>query len=202
MPRSFAACSGSFEFPTVPNGVSIFTLSPFCETLACLIARWMTMPQVTIARIAMNTRTATTMRMILSALLPPFAGGAETGGAVTGVADAGGAATAAPHLLQNFVSGVRLAPQELQNAINHLVCTEMNRTPSISQFFSLKNAGTAAPIRYFLLKRRRAPGNEAQLTSQPEGNNNDGCRSRGQGTRDRPRKSTACRNPPSTAQAE
>jgi hypothetical protein len=46
-------------------------------------------------------------------------------GVVTGAADpaAGSgddARTATPHLLQNRVPGVRAAPQELQNAINHL----------------------------------------------------------------------------------
>src|ERR1035437_2236611 len=81
----------------------------------------MTMPQVTIPRTPTPTMTATTMRMILRALLPPLEGGA--GGRVVGVTPGadGPAATTAPHLLQNFVPAFRVAPQELQNAISHLV---------------------------------------------------------------------------------
>src|SRR5579863_8031970 len=76
-------------------------------------------------RIPTNTTTATTMRMTLRAP-PPAAGtgGAVTTGGVGGVTDgtapAGAAAEpriAAPHLLQNRVPGLRLAPQELQNAM-------------------------------------------------------------------------------------
>jgi hypothetical protein len=73
--------------------------------------------------------TPTAIRMTLSAPLPwpAFAGGTEVAGTglpVAGLAkfDAGEeASTAAPHLLQNRIPGVRLAPQELQNAINHLM---------------------------------------------------------------------------------
>jgi hypothetical protein len=76
----------------------------------------------------MPTITATTIRMIFRALLPPVgvgAGADGVGGELTLEAGApaatGAAATAAPHLLQNFVPGFRVAPQELQNAIRHLV---------------------------------------------------------------------------------
>jgi hypothetical protein len=76
----------------------------------------------------MPTITATTIRMIFRALLPPVGVGAGADGvgdeltleAVAPVGT-GAAATAAPHLLQNFVPGFRVAPQELQNAIRHLV---------------------------------------------------------------------------------
>src|SRR6516164_5242412 len=65
-----------------------------------------------------STKTPITMRTILRALLPPVLGG----GAGTGRAAAAGAsAMTAPHLLQNFVPSARLAPQELQNAIGHLL---------------------------------------------------------------------------------
>src|ERR1700690_4157661 len=76
------------------------------------------MPRVTTPRIPMPTTTATTIRTILRPLPPPVGGLAGT--AVTAVAT-GPAATAVPHLLQSFVPGVRTAPQELQNAISHLV---------------------------------------------------------------------------------
>src|ERR1700693_4422448 len=79
------------------------------------------MPTVATPRMQMPTMTATTIRTTLRALLPPV--GAGAGAAVveaTAAAD-GPAATAAPHLLQNFVPGFRVAPQELQNAISHLV---------------------------------------------------------------------------------
>src|ERR1035437_4148191 len=79
------------------------------------------MPTVATPRIPMPTITATTIRMILRALLPPVGAGAG-GGAVDVTPAAGGPdATAAPHLLQNFVPSFRVAPQELQNAINHLM---------------------------------------------------------------------------------
>jgi hypothetical protein len=62
--------------------------------------------------------TPTMIRMILSALLPPLDGG---GAGVIGWAEAAGApVTAAPHLLQNFVPSLSVAPQELQNAMVHL----------------------------------------------------------------------------------
>src|SRR5271165_6719723 len=66
---------------------------------------------------------AITMRMILRALLPPpvEAGGAGGRGDNAAPGATGPAGTAAPHLLQNFVPAVRAAPQELQNAIGHLV---------------------------------------------------------------------------------
>jgi hypothetical protein len=67
--------------------------------------------------------------MILRALLPPVrAGGAR--GAVEAAGDAGVlalAVTADPHLLQNFGPGFRAAPQELQNAINHLEASGKDR---------------------------------------------------------------------------
>src|SRR5690349_15765701 len=70
----------------------------------------------------MTTITATAIRMILSALLPPVEGGGAGGITVEG--GAGVAATAAdccaPHLLQNFIPSLSVAPQELQNAITHL----------------------------------------------------------------------------------
>jgi hypothetical protein len=51
----------------------------------------------------------------LRALLPPVGAG---GGAIeVGLGAVGTAEAAAPHLLQNFVPGFRVAPQELQNAI-------------------------------------------------------------------------------------
>src|ERR1700687_4749644 len=75
------------------------------------------MPTVATPRIQMPTSTATTMRTTLRALLPPVGAGAGTGAVeVTPGADSPGA-TAVPHLLQNFVPGFRVAPQELQNAI-------------------------------------------------------------------------------------
>jgi hypothetical protein len=66
-----------------------------------------------------TTITATTIRMILSALLL-LAGGA--GGRETGEDGAAGAAEAAgaPHFGQNLAPASRLLPQELQNAIGHL----------------------------------------------------------------------------------
>src|SRR5690349_12967334 len=69
----------------------------------------------------MTTITATAIRMILSALLPPVEGGGAgiAVGGGTGVA-ATAADCAAPHLLQNFIPSVSVAPQELQNAITHL----------------------------------------------------------------------------------
>ena len=66
----------------------------------------------------MKTMTPTTMRMILRALLPPLEGG---GPGVIGWAEAGAPVTALPHLLQNFVPSLSGAPQELQNAMLHLV---------------------------------------------------------------------------------
>src|SRR5258708_24975677 len=60
-------------------------------------------------------------RMMFKGLRAPGGGGG--GGEMVGgtVGAAGPAATAVPHLLQNFVSGFRVAPQELQNAMHHLV---------------------------------------------------------------------------------
>src|SRR5579863_5405652 len=87
--------------------------------------RHATKPAEARPRIPTKTTTATTMRMTLSAP-PPAAGtgGAATtagvGGATDGTATPGAAAEpriAAPHLLQNRVPRVRLAPQELQNAM-------------------------------------------------------------------------------------
>src|ERR1700686_1880099 len=75
------------------------------------------MPTVATPRIQTPTSTATTIRTTLRALLPPVGAVAGTGAVeVTPGADSPGA-TAAPHLLQNFVPGFRVAPQELQNAI-------------------------------------------------------------------------------------
>src|SRR5271169_6612721 len=74
-----------------------------------------------------------TTRMILRALLPPVVGVGGGGVGAPPGAD-GPAATAAPHLLQNFVSAVRVAPQELQNAISHLVGRDIStRRESIPQ---------------------------------------------------------------------
>src|SRR5579864_3737934 len=83
------------------------------------------MPHVTIPRMLTPTTTPTTMRIILSALLPPRVGGGAgrgvcDGSAVAGDMPAGFPVTAAPHLLQNWVPAFRVAPQELQNAIGHL----------------------------------------------------------------------------------
>src|ERR1039458_676895 len=98
------------------------------------------MPTVAMPRIPRQTTTATTIRMILRALLPPVAGGAGRGLVMTG---AGGAAVAAPHLLQNFVPSVRAAPQELQNAINHLVGGEVSaRRASIPQNVRTRRTST------------------------------------------------------------
>src|SRR5271165_4579751 len=78
-------------------------------------------PTVAMPRMPRPMMTATMIRMILRALLPPLDGGGARGAvAVTPGAD-GPAGTAAPHLLQNFVPSFRVAPQELQNAISHLV---------------------------------------------------------------------------------
>ena len=63
------------------------------------------------------------MRIILRALPPPV--GVGPGAATEGAGVAAGTGVdvvwAAPHLLQNLVPVVRAAPQELQNAISHLV---------------------------------------------------------------------------------
>src|SRR5208337_2100139 len=80
----------------------------------------MTTPHVTIPRIPIPTITAMTIRITLRALLPPVGGAAGAGGGCTEAAG-GAAAAPAPHLLQNFDPGSRVAPQELQNAIGHLV---------------------------------------------------------------------------------
>jgi hypothetical protein len=77
------------------------------------------MPTVAMPRIPMPTMMATTMRITLRALLPPIGAGAGVG-TVDGTPGADAPATGAPHLLQNFVPGFRVAPQELQNAIGHL----------------------------------------------------------------------------------
>ena len=71
----------------------------------------------------MPTITATTMRITLRALPPPVGAGAGGGAVDVTPGEDAPTATAAPHLLQNFVPGFRVAPQELQNAINHLVLT-------------------------------------------------------------------------------
>src|SRR5271167_4842715 len=90
-------------------------------------------PTVATPRIPTTTMTATTIRMILRALLPPVVGVGGGGVGAPPGAD-GPAATAAPHLLQNFVSAVRVAPQELQNAISHLVGRDIStRRESIPQ---------------------------------------------------------------------
>src|SRR5438477_8153112 len=91
-------------------------------------------PTVTMPRIPMTTMTATTIRIILRALLPPVgAGGAGIGGRAADVAP-GAVATAAPHLLQNWVPGLSVAPQELQNAISHLLGGDVSaRRASIPQ---------------------------------------------------------------------
>src|ERR1700722_4088164 len=77
------------------------------------------MPMVAMPRIPTRTMTATTIRITLRALLPPV--GAVAGAVEVAPEIAIPAGTAAPHLLQNFVPGFRVAPQELQNAISHLV---------------------------------------------------------------------------------
>ena len=72
---------------------------------------------------------ATMIRTILRALLLPAGGGATGTGVGTDAGVAGDAPTGGrvlammgtPHLLQNRVPGTIVAPQELQNAINHLV---------------------------------------------------------------------------------
>src|ERR1700733_3133253 len=85
------------------------------------------MPTVATPRIPRPMITAATMRMILRALLPPVGVCAGAAGVTPGAAAlaATGAdaseATGDPHLLQNFVPAFSVAPQELQNAINHLV---------------------------------------------------------------------------------
>src|SRR5258708_15167379 len=80
-------------------------------------------PTVATARTPMTTMMATTIRMPLSAPPPPLVAGAAEGVVATFVAASG---TAAPHLLQNFVPGVSVAPQELQNAMGHLVPSDCN----------------------------------------------------------------------------
>src|ERR1700756_4771154 len=118
-PSSPAVLSGSVEVSILPKGVSTFILSPFCETWALLIARCMTMPHVTMPRTPMRTMMPTMTRMTLRALLPPLEGGGP--GAIGEAEVAGTPLTAAPHLLQNFVPSLRGAPQELQNAMVHLM---------------------------------------------------------------------------------
>src|ERR1700693_4274339 len=76
------------------------------------------MPTVATPRIPITTITATMIRIILRALLPPVGAGATD----VAAGAAGPPDTTAPHLLQNFVPGLRVAPHELQNAINHLPC--------------------------------------------------------------------------------
>src|SRR5580704_8825913 len=110
------AASGSLALK-VPKGVSTFTLSPSWVTCEPFAMWTPTKTMVAMPRTPMPTITAMTMRTTLRALLPPAGGGATGGGAATTGAPP---AMAAPHLLQNFVSGVRAVPQELQNAIFHL----------------------------------------------------------------------------------
>src|SRR5215470_3032604 len=117
MPNSWAVFSGSDEVSMLPKGVSTFTLSPFCETLAFLAMRWKTMPQVTIAIMQRRTMIPIMTRMILSAPLPPVEGG---GPGAIGCDATGAPVTAAPHLLQNFVPSASCAPHELQKAMDHL----------------------------------------------------------------------------------
>src|SRR5260370_29213730 len=88
----------------------------------------------------MPTITATTIRMTLRALLPPVVGGTEAG-VTPGVGAA--AATATPHLLQNVVPALRVAPQELQNAISHLV--QARREESTAREYRRCRAETEAP---------------------------------------------------------
>src|SRR5579862_8984197 len=88
---------------------------------------------VAIPRIPSPTTTATTMRMILRALL--FCGavrGAVVGGLTRVAVTLTGCVV--PHLLQNFAPPSRVAPQELQNAIRlPRPQVFLNRRRSISQ---------------------------------------------------------------------
>src|ERR1700686_4649942 len=109
-----------------------------------------------------TTMMATMMSTILRALLPPVgagATGAEAAGAgVTGAAAGAGelAVMPAPHLLQNLVPGVRLAPQELQNAISHLRRGDDSaRRASISKINVSRGRGVETSKR-FLAREGRA----------------------------------------------
>src|ERR1039458_2072743 len=116
------------------KGVSTFTLSPSWRTWVRRATRQAKNPSEATQRIATSTTRPTTIRIALRAPPPEVgagveatggvegAGGAEptaAGGATAGAGD--GARTAAPHLLQNLVPGTILVPQELQNAIGHLI---------------------------------------------------------------------------------
>src|SRR2546430_1882468 len=83
-------------------------------------------------RIPRPTITATTSRMTLRALPPCFVGEAETGSvedvAAGTVPDV---STVTPHLLQNLAPGARVAPHELQNAINYLTKVSSERTARV-----------------------------------------------------------------------
>src|ERR1700680_3596923 len=73
-----------------------------------------------IPKIPKPTTTATTIRMILRALLffGPVASVVAAGAGAEGIADdALPIGWVAPHLVQNFAPPSRVAPQELQNAI-------------------------------------------------------------------------------------
>src|SRR6202140_4676140 len=108
-----------------------------------------------------TTMMATMMSTILRALLPPGGAGATgaeaAGGGGSGAAAAGELAVMpAPHLLQNLVPGVRLAPQELQNAIRHLRRGDDSaRRASISKINVSRGRGVETSKR-FLAREGRA----------------------------------------------
>src|SRR5450631_3746977 len=120
-PTFCAATVGSCVLSTLPKGVSTFTLPSWVTTWDLLTTLWTMNATVPIPRMPSPMTTATTIRMILSALLPPWAGGAAGIGAAARGAPAGALPTAAaPHLGQNLAPLSIAVPQELQNAISHL----------------------------------------------------------------------------------
>src|SRR5271166_2843691 len=82
------------------------------------------------------TITATTIRTTLRALL---AGGGGATGAVEGTATLE-APTGAPHLLQNCAPSLRVAPQELQNAMVHLGAGILLAWPRVYRRLSISGA--------------------------------------------------------------
>src|SRR5271157_735963 len=109
---------------------------------------------VAMPRIPMLTMTAKTIRMTLSALLPPLGGGAGVDDAGTGEAADGVAAMAAPHLLQNCVPSVRVAPQELQNAIGHLEVMSMSTLNArVYRRWAVETAAERQRLKAILVRR-------------------------------------------------
>src|SRR5580692_4256752 len=142
-------------------------------------------------RIPRPTMTATMMRMILRALLPPLDGGGAMGAAAATAGIGGAAEMAAPHLLQNFVPSVTVAPQELQNAISHLVDDDDSaRRASIPQievetekvcFVERAEKQQVPPLRFPFLSGMGSFGRDDKLLEGSLAgffNSRGGCRSR------------------------